>query len=163
MAGTGHCEFLPGLGHNVKRREDCPIMLSIPARESSIRPLRAGDHRHRRVRIAALTVRSAKASAAFRGMSPVFWLSSRTSRVLARMRSSTYSNAAWQVAPRYSMAPQITPPALAMKSGTTRTPRRCSARSASGVQGILAPCGISLAFKRPALSAFTTSGRAAGI
>ena len=62
---------------------------------------------------------------------------------------------------RYSTEAQITPPAFAMKSGTTSTPRSCSARSASGVH--MAPCGIKRVRSRETLSARTTSGRAAGI
>ena len=49
-----------------------------------------------------------------------------------------------------STAAQMTPPAFAMKSGTTSTPRWCSRASASGVAGILAPCRISRAWIRSA-------------
>lgn len=49
-------------------------------------------------------------------------------------------NAARSLPPRYSIAAQITPPVLAIRCGTTSTPRWCSASSASSVQGMLAPC-----------------------
>ncbi len=46
-----------------------------------------------------------------------------TSRVLRRNFSSMVCIAADSLAPWYSMAAQMTPPALAMKSGTQRMPR----------------------------------------
>ncbi len=77
--------------------------------------------------------------------------------------SAMAANAWASVPPAYSTAAQITPPALAMKSGTTSTPRSASSSSASAVAGRLAPGRITLARTSPALAAVNTSGRAAGI
>ena len=52
--------------------------------------------------------------------------------------------------------------AFAMKSGSTRTPFSCSAVSAAGAIGMLAPSSTSRVLSRWTLSSRTTSGRAAG-
>ena len=60
-------------------------------------------------------------------------------------------------------AAQITPPALAIKSGMISTPRPCSAFSASGGAGDVGALRYQACLRRWTLSARTTSGRAAGI
>ena len=90
---------------------------------------------HRRVRIARCTRSEASDVAAVRGNTPVRRTSSRTALVLARIFSAMNARAAASVPPRYSIAAQITPPALAMKSGRTRTPRPARVFSASADSG----------------------------
>ena len=101
-------------------------------------------------------------SAACRGSTPSRADASRTCSVLLRMRCWISSKTAAWVAPWYSIAAQMTPPAFAMKSGTLITPRVWSACSASEVIAMLAPETTSRARSESALPAFSTSGRAAG-
>src|SRR5207247_2081169 len=56
----------------------------------------------------------------------------------------------------------MTPPALAMMSGTRKMPRSCRIGSASGATAALAPSVMSLARMRPALCSVITSCTAAG-
>ena len=83
--------------------------------------------------------------------------------MLRRIFSAIASKAAASLPPWYSTAAQMTPPALAMKSGTDSTPRSCRARSASGVAGMFAPCSTSRAWIDATLPSWMQSGRAAGI
>ena len=106
---------------------------------------------------------SASSTAASRGIIPRVAASPSTSRVLSRTFSSMAWNAADGEAPRYSMAALITPPALAIISGTHSTPFSCSQCSAPCVMGMLAPSSTSLVFKRLTFVSLITSGRAAGI
>ena len=83
--------------------------------------------------MALLTLSSAKDLAAARGASFASLALCSTAAVFARILSEMVWKAPVSVPPAYSTAAQITPPALAMKSGTDRTPRSCRAASASAV------------------------------
>jgi hypothetical protein len=117
----------------------------------------------RRSAIARRTRSSARAIAAARGAVPSAVERSSTARVLKRIFSAMVSSAVDSLPLAYSTAAQITPPALAMKSGRLTTPFSYSTASASLVIGILAPCATRRVFSLSTFSSVMTSGRAAGI
>jgi len=81
------------------------------------RAIYPGGASQRRVRIARCTRSMASDVAAVRGNTSARRTSSRTALVLPRIFSAINARAAASVPPRYSIAAQITPPALAMKIG----------------------------------------------
>ena len=85
--------------------------------------------------MAVVTFSLANTSAASRGSRPRSLADVSTSMVFSRIVAAIVSKATLLVRPAYSQAAQMTPPALAMKSGTQRMPRSARRRSAASVQG----------------------------
>ena len=77
--------------------------------------------------------------------------------------SSIVLKASFSVPPLYSTAAVMSPPALAMKSGTTRIPLSWRILSASLVAGMLAASTMRVALMFRAFLLVMTSGRAPGI